>query len=319
MNMVNGTAPRPFVHRALVPTLVRLGAGALPAGWKQAIDAGIARHVSPRIRQQKWPGGHECEFALALALVVLSLLGFMLALRRLIREFYRASPWVSGLLPVVAVWLLPVFFSAGTHFVYDFPALFLFTLLLLFMWRRSWCWFYPVYVLALLNKETAVFVTLVFAFHFRSRLPRREFHAHLFSMFGLFFLIKSGLSLAFAGNPGPLLEWHLRDNLFALITPFSLGAASDFALVLLLTFHDFRQKPRFLRDALVIAVPLLALQVPFGVWGEIRVYYEVYPALFLLMAHSALGFVGLARAPEGRGDPRTTAPGSAAGKGPAPG
>ena len=104
---------------------------------------------------QKWPGGHECEFALALALVYLSLLGFMLALRRLIQEFTPASPGAGDLLPALAVSILPVFFRAGTHFVYDFPALFLFTLLLRLLWRRSWSWFYPVYVLALFIKETA--------------------------------------------------------------------------------------------------------------------------------------------------------------------
>ncbi|HNX98739.1 MAG TPA: hypothetical protein PKK12_13775, partial [Candidatus Aminicenantes bacterium] len=68
-------------------------------------------------------------------------------------------------------------------------------------------------------------------------------------------------------------------------------AVLDLALLLLLTFHDFRQKPRFLREALVVAAPFFVLHTLFGVLAEVRVYYEVYSIVFLLMAHSALDFV----------------------------
>lgn len=293
MEMVNGSAPRPFVHRALIPSLVRLGAGLLPRHWKGRVDAWIDRFVSARILRQEWSGGHELEHCLALALIFLSLLGFMAVLRWMAQGFYHPSPWIRELLPVAAVSILPVFFLAGTHFVYDFPALFFFTLLLALLWRQRWGWFYPLYAVALLNKETTLFLALLFALHFFSRMPRRRYFAHLLAMVGLFVLVKAGLTLAFAGNPGPLLENHLRENLFTLLTPFPLWRLLDVALVLLLLFQGFRKKPEFLRHGLFLVVPIFLLQLFFGVLGEIRVYYEVYPILFLLAVPSALAFLGM--------------------------
>ena len=292
VEMVNGTASRPFVHRTLVPSLARLGAGLLPRHWKGRVDAWIDRFVSPRILRQEWSGGHELEYCLALALIFLSLLGFMAVMGREVQGFYRPSPWARDLLPAAAVSLLPVFFLSGTHFVYDFPALFFFTLLLSLLRRRRWLWFYPLYGLALLNKETALLVCLLFALHFFSRMPRRRYIVHLTAMIALFALVKLGLTLAFADNPGPLLENHFRENLFTLITPFPLGRALEVALVLLLLFRGFRKKPEFLRHALILVVPFALLQLFFGVVGEPRVYYEVYPVLFLLAVPTALTFLG---------------------------
>jgi len=292
VEMVNGTASRPFVHRTLVPSLARLGAGLLPRHWKGRVDAWIDRFLPTRVLREKWPRGFELEYALALALIFLSLLGFMAVMGREVQGFYRPSPWARDLLPAAAVSLLPVFFLSGTHFVYDFPALFFFTLLLSLLRRRRWLWFYPLYGLALLNKETALLVCLLFALHFFSRMPRRRYIVHLTAMIALFALVKLGLTLAFADNPGPLLENHFRENLFTLITPFPLGRALEVALVLLLLFRGFRKKPEFLRHALILVVPFALLQLFFGVVGEPRVYYEVYPVLFLLAVPTALTFLG---------------------------
>jgi hypothetical protein len=39
-------------------------------------------------------------------------------------------------------------------------------------------------------------------------------------------------------------------------------------------------------------VPLFILFVPFGYMGEIRVFYEVYPVIFLLIAQSTAIILG---------------------------
>ena len=57
---------------------------------------------------------------------------------------------------------LPVTFC-GKVYLYDFPQLLLFTLGLGFLYQRKWAWFYAVYVLACLNKETSVLLGVVFA------------------------------------------------------------------------------------------------------------------------------------------------------------
>ena len=61
-----------------------------------------------------------------------------------------------------------------------------------------------------------------------------------------------------------------------------------FLLALPLLVHRWSAKPLFLRRALWIAVPLLVLTFGLGFFDELRDYYEVYPVLVLLLAHTLL-------------------------------
>jgi hypothetical protein len=62
-----------------------------------------------------------------------------------------------------------------------------------------------------------------------------------------------------------------------------------FLLLLPLVIDRWSQKPLFLKRALWIIPVLLVLTFCFGYIDEMRDYYEGYPIILLLMAHTLLG------------------------------
>jgi len=58
--------------------------------------------------------------------------------------------------------------------VYDMPVMALWALALLLMVRRQWAWFWPVFILACLAKETAALMVLVFVAVALGRMDHRR-------------------------------------------------------------------------------------------------------------------------------------------------
>lgn len=284
--MIRGTAAKPFVNRTLLPSLVRLAAAAIPAESKQKLDQAIAHFAPERVRRQKWYPEYNVECCLALALIYLSLLGFMMVFRNLLKALYLTPGWVADMLPVIAILILPIFFHAGTHYVYDFPALFFFTLLLLLLLRKNWTYFYPSFILAILNKETMILISLIFAIHFFSRMSKSHFYFHLLTQCGIFLLLKSILFMIYKNNPGVLFEFHLKENIYYFYALYNYGYVAAMIVLMLLIFYKYSEKHIFLRNSIIIMIPLLVLHLFFGLLPEIRVYYEIYPVLLLLICHT---------------------------------
>lgn len=185
------------------------------------------------------------------------------------------------------------------NYVYDLPTLFLFTLGLLLMLRRQWRAFLVVYALACLNKETTILLTLVFVIHFLrdAWLERARFVRLVLLQLGLFVALKLALSWVFRANPGTFVELHLLDHNLDVLKSFllkpSFAAEAPWLGVLLLTFYRWSSKPAFLRHALWILVPIVAAMPLWGVLGELRVYYEAFPIVALLVVQSVAEIVGI--------------------------
>ena len=64
-------------------------------------------------------------------------------------------------------------------------------------------------------------------------------------------------------------------------------------VVAALISYKWKEKPAFLKAALCIAVPLFGTTLFFGFLDELRDYYEIYPILVLLIAHSIGNLLGL--------------------------
>jgi hypothetical protein len=58
------------------------------------------------------------------------------------------------------------------------------------------------------------------------------------------------------------------------------------AVVMILLFYHWSDKPQFLRDGIWIGIPLIVCIFLFGFLDELRVYYEIYPIGILLVYHS---------------------------------
>jgi hypothetical protein len=284
-DMIYGRAHRPFVQRTLVPSTIRLLRQALPRwvlGALRRTASGPPLRLPRKLGVLGWEPAFFTEYVLVMIVLFLVLLGFPFALRSLFRAVYEA-PVAAGIAPFAATLVLPFFFfDRGTHYLYDFATLVLFTLALDAIARKSLGRFYVIFALGVLNKETMILATLVFALVSWERLPRSTIVKHVTAQLALFGGIRLALERVFAGNPGGPAEWHLIKN-----WRLALAPPDPWSLVLLaaggiLVFARLGQRPRLLRQALVVLIPLLATYVLFGIYGEIRVFYEAYPLLFLL-------------------------------------
>ena len=285
VDMIRGTAHRPFVLRALIPQSGRIITGLLPQVSQDYLRQTVYESVpwvERAVSYVGWQREYLPEYLITLCLAYLAFLGFMYVLRRLVKVLYDTDGWLRDLLPVLAVLVLPVFFKRGTHLIYDFPSLFFFSLGLYLLHRCNWRWYYLVLLVGGLNKETMVLLTVVFAFGFYSKMPRRDFVFHVLAQLSIFGVTRIVLGLLFSASLGGVVELHLWENVRLYLRPYWYGAVWDIVGVFLLVGYRFKEKPQFLRRSLVIAAPLMALFFVFGGYGEIRALYEVCPIAFLL-------------------------------------
>ena len=288
-DMIHGTAYAPFVHRVLPSLIIRSTLACIPEAALTRADQWGMRQ--PKIRWLleaiRFDVNYPVEALLVLSLTYLSLLGFLWASRYLCTGIYRTALAVQDLFVLAVLAGLPLFFSY-CNYLYDFPALCLFTLGLALLIRRRWRRFLVVYLLAALNKETTILLTLVFVLHYwrAPALPRRRFWAVLLAQLVLFGAVKGALMLVFRDHPGTPIEWHLLDHNYDILSSYSLTALFGWCGVILLTCTHWPAKPVFLRRALWIAPILVGLTLFCGYLDELRDYYEAYPIVALLLLHS---------------------------------
>lgn len=315
-----GGAKRPYNSRVLVPWLARAGAGLIPEQIERGVEETMLAQY-PGLQRVVGYFNAPPDFALELALIIgldfLSLFAFMLALRALFATLFAASRWVAGLAPVFAALTLPLLFANGTHFFYDLPALCLFAAALLFLKRREWRFMYPCLAAGMLNKETMVLLTLVFAVYFWDRMPRRLLARHVLAQLGLALLLR-GLAVGLSQPAGAFdpknnyLRDYFETNLLAIWNSPLLYDARLLAACLFLgalVVWRWSDKPVLLRRGCIVLLPLFAGYLRGGLWGEIRIFYEVFPILAVMAYHSLVSWIGLPLEP--REDPATVPTGSA--------
>jgi hypothetical protein len=286
--LLEGTANNPFVQRALVPLLTQGLYRILPeTAWFSVRSALMA---IPKVQKETarlgWETSYLPKYLIAFSLAFLSLFLFMFVFRALYRQFYETTAGVVNAVPLVALIALPPFFHVGTHYIYDFPALLFFTWGILLILRRDWKWFYPVYFLGCLNKETSVFLVAAYLILHGRKDARATLLAHIFAQLGIFALVKSVLILTFRNNPGGSLEFHLWFNLGQMLHPYSIGALGITLIAATLFFYDLEKKPPAAKRLAWLAVPFCLIALVFGYYGEIRAFYELFPIALVLMSHT---------------------------------
>lgn len=288
-DMIHGHAFKPYVYRALLPWTVRVLVAALPSGVRHAISvvsdgspawAFVSHtvHVHP---------DYFVEFAVASSLFFGCFAAFGLAFRDVVRRAYDTTPVVADVAALAAVAAVPVMFSHGySNYVYDPPTLFFGALALSLLVRERVVAFTVVYALALLNKETAVLLAVLFAYHERGRLPASRYFTLLGVMLVAFVLSRVLLNALYGENPGAFTMVHFFDHNVGLLRSFSLPSLLSALAFLVLVFGDWSRKPAILREAMGMAIPLVGSCLVFGFVDEMRDYYEVYPAAVALIVPS---------------------------------
>ncbi len=216
--LVYGTAAKPFVLRTLVPSTVRLIRGAIPdptarRWWLKILRDGRAcRRRCPRSNGSR----SSCSSTSSRSRSCRPPVGFLFGLRALYRELYAGAAWPADAVPLFAAAALPGFFRVGAHFLYDFATLLFVTVGLLLMERRRWALFYPVFAVALLNKETLALLSLVFAVRYFRSMPRATWSAHLAAQAAIVAVVRAWLLFAFRFNPRGAVPLVLDRNLAAM-------------------------------------------------------------------------------------------------------
>jgi hypothetical protein len=286
---VHGDAYKPYVYRALMPVTVRLIASALPQEVRDSI-------IDSNLHIAEWEQDILPEYWVASILMFASLVGFSFAFRQLLKDLFQAQPVFIDLIVLVAIAGLPPFFKYY-NYVYDLPNLFLFTLGLSLMLRRDWRRFLIVFLIACVNKETTILLTAVFTIYYwmrTSQVPRSLFLRLLFAQAGIFLLVRSMLLWIFRNNPGDSIEFHFFDhNILLLLTPYSFSGLFLILSLATLIYYKWSEKPDFLKAALWLILPLSTSTLFFGYVDEIRVYYEVYPVILLLVSYSISDILGI--------------------------
>jgi hypothetical protein len=296
--MIQGTGPKPFVLRTLVPSTVRLIREAIPdptaRRWWLKL---LRRHpgLVAELPYLEWEKEFLLEYLIAVGVMNLCLVGFLVAMRALYGHLHPGSGWRRDVLPLAALCALPFFFQNGTHFLYDFATLLFMALALLLMERQRFVLFYPVLALALLNKETAALLVLVFAVRFFRRLPAGRWLAHLAAQIGLALAVRSFLLYVYRDNPGEPTRLQIIRNL-QLLRERGLDVPTLvlFGVLLLAVVARWRHEPTLLKAALTMVPPLCVAYVLVGVYGEIRIFYEVVPAGVIWVFDAVLAAFGAA-------------------------
>lgn len=285
--VITGAAYQPYIYRQLLPGLANLaaplvdGPSALRLGRQLETVLG-ERFFRARLNGRLYPR----QVILILGMMYLSLLGFAVTVWFLVRDL-GYGPGIRYLMPPALLLASPVFFGFG--YMYDFTVLFLFSLGLWLMAREAWPGYLAAFALGTLNKETALFLGLIYVVHFWNRLPRNRFLALGAAQLGIYAAIQGLLRYRFRNNPGGPLESHFQEQVsvmreIAAHTPWLLLIwLAVLAVVVFLVVRHWHRKPLFLRHALSILPPLSILFVFWAYPLEIRAVLEVFPIVAILM------------------------------------
>lgn len=291
--MVRGEAYKPYVYRTLAPTIVRMADDITPDFLKDGIKNMIGKFYSidNAFDKMGWQKEYYFEYLIAFGIMILSLAGFMFFLRNIAALLFDASPITLFLLPLFAIIALPALFKYYIY-IYDFPTLFLFTLSYYLLAVKKSKWYYIAFVLACLNKETAILLSILY-FLLNYKYDRKATVLNTAYQLGIWFVIKIALYLIFMNNPGVFSEFNFFEyNLPYILSPFEIGIVVTYIFFFVLLFYQWKDKPVFLRQAIWLALPLAFLSLTIGVIDEIRVYYEIYPIVVLLASHTIAKWIG---------------------------
>jgi hypothetical protein len=290
IDMIEGEAHRPFVYRTLAPSLVQVLSNLTPESVREALSSlweskGLSDiyPVAP---------AHATEGVWAVLVILGSLVGLAFAMRRLVAVFYGMSPLAADTTAIMFVLSLPL---VHAHFIYDYPHLMLFTFCLGFMVERNWRWFYPLFALLCISKETAALIPMILLTHLGWAAIRRPGLFHMIAQGAMWLAASVVIRLVFAANPGGVTARNkLPRNIAVLTEPSTYLDVNKYLLLIdlnlliiiptvFLLLYGWRDKPRFLRRAMAVFLIPFALSFFIGCVEETRIFMEFTPIVFLLV------------------------------------
>lgn len=188
--------------------------------------------------------------------------------------------------------------GAGLYYPYDLPSLTLFTLGTLLFTKKKWHYFYPVFILACLNRESACFISIagfLLVLETRSTNPKVFLHqnkkiiVHIIIQALLWFSSRIILSYTFRNNPGEFFEVpHSMSNFLAAMVHDQSHWAMDkpiwfvsiFCGIWLIPLIFFKSLNTLECRILLVGLIYLVALIFRSNMMEVRVYNELNVILF---------------------------------------
>jgi hypothetical protein len=256
-----GTAGTPYQYRALIPWMVRA-----------AVETRVV--------------ALEDERTLFAVVEGLALLSIGVVFRRLVSIFIQGDV-LTAVVALTVYAVLPFNYFNGPFFPYDTPSVLFFMVGLILIHQEQWRWFYPMFALATVNRETSIFLVVVTVLVLAGRYGGRVLAAMAGAQLAIWAVIKIALWLLYYDNRGvafSLFDYQLRVNAFtvleapikSLATLATWGCAWIWVLLWLSHIRD-----DFLRRALWVVPVFVAGMLVVGFLPEIRIYGEMIPLILV--------------------------------------
>lgn len=227
-------------------------------------------------------------------LAAVSVFGSLLAYRRYLICFMK--PAHAGILALGIIYSLlwNLCLLNNLYFPFDLPSLFFFILGLDAIYRRRWRLFYAALILGLLNRETAGFLIVVFAFSLYREMPLRRLVGHVVVQALIALGLKMGISAALDVRVDWLESSHIAHNAGVIRDMITLrgNALKDWAK-LVLAFGGlwlvlpivWKRQPAFIRRSVLVMLPFIAAMLARAVVDEMRDYIELIPVVLTPVAY----------------------------------
>lgn len=273
--LTNGTAFVPFQYRALIPLLVH----------------GLVE-LFPNTR----------FMSLYQVFEFIATVGLCFAFRHYL-SFFLPNPLLSSSFALSLFYSLPFNFLNGSWYPSDIPSVLFFTLGLVLLYRQNWRWYYPLFIVATVNRETTLFLTLLYVAVSFGKVSSRELMGHVVVQFCIWIAIKALLYELYLNNPRlgyGLFQIQLLGNMIRVKHPYKVFLfLTNWGLIWLpLVMGHSMIRPDFVRRSLLVPIVQIALLSIVGVLTEMRIYGEMIPVVltaFVLVMYEVGQSIAMAR------------------------
>ncbi len=297
-SMMEGTGVRPHVYRQLVPLVTRAVVAVTPQAMEGAVTGGLHDIVADNyifraiahVRHWRGPKPPELGDDRLYPLLVVTLIsyaalvGYFACMWTLAGDLFRSLS-VQVLAVSFAALSLPPF-CAKYGYIYDFPVLFFTAFLTLMLVRERWRTFCIVLAIATLNKETTIYLIAVYFLYARTRLSKREYLVYGLVQTVLFAVVKIGVNVLYASQRGVMMDYGFYRHIDTGVDGYSVYTLLGFAACVGLFGYRWEEKPVILKQWLGLLPVAVLVWVLLGNRNEYRIFYEMFPALTLLSAHT---------------------------------
>ncbi len=292
--LVTGQSREPFVYRKLVPFTIQAIAWLTPSHVKVRITEHLNQNSF--LKKMHWQTNHGYEVLLAFILIGCLLFFLCFVYRYSFKRIYRFPQWFADMAPAVGLMLTPLFIMDHHAKIYDIATLFCMALSIPLIYLRRHTAFYLVFIVACINRETAVLLTVLFISREIKLMNLPILFRHGLIQLSIWIVIRTGIVTCFKISTGspfamPLLDIGRYLSMNPTHTIYFCFLAMMFTVTVL---HSWHNNPLFCRIGfLAVGIPFLAANVIFAILTEMRTYFEIVPFLVLFTTRTFVDVFGI--------------------------